>query len=100
MSSRSCGLQVGKTILPEDKQTSETALLFLQLIMRKLRRGERGRSAVGVRPLGARSEIAGEAAPTPALPARAAVVVPNGTLLPRHRGPESVPFLGATPWFQ
>jgi len=41
---------------PEDKQTSETALLFLQLIMRKLRR--------------ARSDY----------PARAAVVVPNGTL--------------------
>ena len=39
---------------PEDKQTSETALLFLQLIMRKLRR-------------------------TPK-PGRAAVVVPNGTL--------------------
>jgi type I restriction enzyme M protein len=39
---------------PEDKQTSETALLFLQLIMRKLRRR-----------------------PTPG---RAAVVVPNGTL--------------------
>jgi type I restriction enzyme M protein len=39
---------------PEDKQTSETALLFLQLIMRKLRR-QGGRS-------------------------RAAVVVPNGTL--------------------
>ena len=43
---------------PEDKQTSETALLFLQLIMRKLKRQ-----------------------PTPAKrPARAAVVVPNGTL--------------------
>ena len=42
---------------PEDKQTSETALLFLQLIMRRLRRQ------------------AG-----PAGPARAAVVVPNGTL--------------------
>ena len=43
---------------PEDKQTAETALLFLQLIMRKLRRQ-----------------------PTPAgRPARAAVVVPNGTL--------------------
>ena len=43
---------------PEDRQTSETALLFLQLIMRKLRRGT-----------------------TPAgRPARAAVVVPNGTL--------------------
>ncbi|MGH7860348.1 MAG: type I restriction-modification system subunit M, partial [Candidatus Binatia bacterium] len=43
---------------PEDRQTSETALLFLQLIMRKLRRQ-----------------------PTPAgRPARAAVVVPNGTL--------------------
>ncbi|OGP59321.1 MAG: SAM-dependent methyltransferase [Deltaproteobacteria bacterium RBG_13_61_14] len=39
---------------PEDKQTGETALLFLQLIMRKLRR-------------------------TPK-PGRAAVIVPNGTL--------------------
>jgi len=39
---------------PQDKQTSETALLFLQLIMRKLRREPR--------------------------PGRAAVVVPNGTL--------------------
>lgn len=43
---------------PGDKQTSETALLFLQLIMRKLRRQ-----------------------PKPGFPpARAAVVVPNGTL--------------------
>ena len=42
---------------PEDKQTSETALLFLQLIMRKLRRSQ-----------------------TASRPARAAVVVPNGTL--------------------
>jgi type I restriction enzyme M protein len=43
---------------PEDRQTAETALLFLQLIMRKLRRQ-----------------------PTSAgRPARAAVVVPNGTL--------------------
>ena len=43
---------------PDDKQTSETALLFLQLIMRHLHRQ-----------------------PTPAgRPARAAVVVPNGTL--------------------
>jgi type I restriction enzyme M protein len=39
---------------PEDKQTSETALLFLQLIMRKLKRLPK--------------------------PGRAAVVVPNGTL--------------------
>jgi type I restriction enzyme M protein len=39
---------------PEDRQTTETALLFLQLIMRKLKRGPR--------------------------PGRAAVVVPNGTL--------------------
>ena len=39
---------------PEDKRTSETALLFLQLIMRKLRRQPR--------------------------PGRATVVVPNGTL--------------------
>lgn len=43
---------------PEDKQTSETALLFLQLIMRRLRRSHRDGSAW----------------------ARAAVVVPNGTL--------------------
>lgn len=42
---------------PEDKQTSETALLFLQLIMRRLRRE-----------------------PGPHGSARAAVVVPNGTL--------------------
>ncbi|TIQ08776.1 MAG: SAM-dependent DNA methyltransferase [Mesorhizobium sp.] len=43
---------------PEDRQTAETALLFLQLIMRKLKRQ-----------------------PTRAgRPARAAVVVPNGTL--------------------
>src|SRR5213593_2280223 len=39
---------------PEDKQTSETALLYLQLIMRKIRRQPR--------------------------PGRAGVVVPNGTL--------------------
>lgn len=43
---------------PEDRQTAETALLFLQLIMRKLKR---------------QSTSAGR-------PARAAVVVPNGTL--------------------
>lgn len=43
---------------PEDRQAAETALLFLQLIMRKLKRQ-----------------------PTPVgRPARAAVVVPNGTL--------------------
>ena len=43
---------------PEDRQTAETALLFLQLIMRKLHR---------------QATAAGR-------PARAAVVVPNGTL--------------------
>jgi type I restriction enzyme M protein len=43
---------------PEDKKTGETALLFLQMIMRKLRRQVRAGFA----------------------PARAAVVVPNGTL--------------------
>ena len=43
---------------PADKQTSETALLFLQLIMRKLRRQ------------GTKGSLGG----------RAAVVVPNGTL--------------------
>jgi len=43
---------------PEDRQTAETALLFLQLIMRKLKR---------------QPTLVGR-------PARAAVVVPNGTL--------------------
>lgn len=43
---------------PDDRQTAETALLFLQLIMRKLKRQPT----------------------TAARPARAAVVVPNGTL--------------------
>jgi type I restriction enzyme M protein len=43
---------------PEDRQTAETALLFLQLIMRKLRRHQTGAGSH----------------------ARAAVVVPNGTL--------------------
>ena len=43
---------------PSDKQTSETALLFLQLIMRKLRRPGSGNQ----------------------MPGRAAIVVPNGTL--------------------
>lgn len=58
---------------PEDRQTAETALLFLQLIMRKLRRpnlptpngrgvGRKGRGEGVTRP------------------GRAAVVVPNGTL--------------------
>ncbi len=54
---------------PEDKQTAETALLFLQLIMRKLRRpnlpSPAGRGAGGEGLTGA---------------GRAAVVVPNGTL--------------------
>ncbi|MCP5523263.1 MAG: SAM-dependent DNA methyltransferase [Verrucomicrobiales bacterium] len=45
---------------PADKQTAETALLFLQLIMRKLRRPRKGSSSPK--------------------PGRAAVVVPNGTL--------------------
>lgn len=33
---------------PDDRRTAETALLFLQLIMRRLRRGGRGRAAVVV----------------------------------------------------
>lgn len=49
-----------KANFPEDKQTAETALLFLQLIMRRLRRPGSGQ--------------AGNAG------GRAAVVVPNGTL--------------------
>ncbi len=52
---------------PEDKQTAETALLFLQLIMRKLRKHPSPASGGGA---------GGEGKP----PARAAVVVPNGTL--------------------
>jgi type I restriction enzyme M protein len=47
-----------KNNFPADKQTSETALLFLQLIMRKLKRPEKNNGK----------------------PGRAAVVVPNGTL--------------------
>ena len=54
---------------PEDKQTSETALLFLQLIMRKLRRPGS--------PSPARGRGKGEGHITAG---RAAVVVPNGTL--------------------
>jgi type I restriction enzyme M protein len=48
-----------KANFPADKQTSETALLFLQLIMRKLKKPGQGGSQRG---------------------GRAAVVVPNGTL--------------------
>ena len=56
---------------PEDKQTAETALLFLQLIMRKLRRpGARLPSPSGRGAGGEGCFAAG----------RAAVVVPNGTL--------------------
>ena len=76
---------------PEDKQTAETALLFLQLIMRKLRRTphpERGsvsRSTLAGKDASGLSNdsVAGEAAAghRPALLySRAAVVVPNGTL--------------------
>jgi type I restriction enzyme M protein len=55
---------------PGDKQTAETALLFLQLIMRKLKKA--GTSC--------RSSADGRAAAQPYQYARAAVVVPNGTL--------------------
>jgi type I restriction enzyme M protein len=55
---------------PDDRQTGETALLFLQLIMRKLRRTPgRGTRPTAVGPV-----------PSPGVFARAAVVVPNGTL--------------------
>jgi len=47
-----------KNNFPDDKQTSETALLFLQLIMRKLKRPQKNNGK----------------------PGRAAVVVPNGVL--------------------
>lgn len=36
------------TNFPDDRRTAETALLFLQVIMRRLRRGGRGRAAVVV----------------------------------------------------
>ena len=55
---------------PEDKQTAETALLFLQLIMRKLRQ-----VAAPPRPQLGHSDGASQPRR-----ARAAVVVPNGTL--------------------
>jgi len=75
---------------PEDKQTAETALLFLQLIMRKLRRVASG-VAQASSPAGSGSvSLAGakrggtplEPAAETAAPryARASVVVPNGTL--------------------
>ncbi len=57
---------------PEDKQTAETALLFLQLIMRKLRK-----SGTGFQPVISAKETG--KMPVPRY-ARAAVVVPNGTL--------------------
>jgi len=75
---------------PEDKQTAETALLFLQLIMRKLRRVPSGVAQAsspvssGSVPLPGRTRGGTPlepAAGTAALRyARAAVVVPNGTL--------------------
>lgn len=58
---------------PEDKQTAETALLFLQLIMRKLRRV---RSTGVSRPGDTDTDRLKAGQRT----ARAAVVVPNGTL--------------------
>src|SRR5882724_8014990 len=61
---------------PEDKQTAETALLFLQIIMRKLRK-QRPVAAVYDR----RHDDEGRRSQTAAtIYARAAVVVPNGTL--------------------
>ena len=60
---------------PEDKQTSETAMLFLQLIMRKLRKQQVPLARRTGEGSGVRANQAGEV-----LPARAAVVVPNGTL--------------------
>jgi type I restriction enzyme M protein len=54
---------------PEDRQTAETALLFLQLIMRKLRRP--GATATAFSPLGRRLGVRA---------GRCGMVVPNGTL--------------------
>ena len=59
---------------PDDKQTSETSLLFLQLIMRKLRTTPRpGQSSLTLR-VGQRDSE------SHATTGRAGVVVPNGTL--------------------
>lgn len=59
---------------PADKQTSETALLFLQLIMRKLRRlGQSSRHAPRDEAHHAERDVYTHGG-------RAAVVVPNGTL--------------------
>jgi type I restriction enzyme M protein len=80
-----------RTNFPADKQTSETALLFLQLIMRKLRRPTdlpspvRGRGAGGegnVSGGSARSGVEGGGRGGAGVfsGGRAAVVVPNGTL--------------------
>lgn len=62
---------------PEDKQTSETALLFLQLIMRKLRRPGSLSPARERELVLSPSKEQGEGHITAG---RAAVVVPNGTL--------------------
>ena len=62
---------------PEDKQTAETALLFLQLIMRKLKRPGSPSPARGREPVLSLSKEKGEGTMTGG---RAAVVVPNGTL--------------------
>jgi type I restriction enzyme M protein len=74
---------------PEDKQTAETALLFLQLIMRKLRRVPQSSAGVSPASSGSVSLPGTKRGGTPLEPAagtaalryaRAAVVVPNGTL--------------------
>jgi type I restriction enzyme M protein len=68
---------------PADKQTNETALLFLQLIMRKLRRGPHP-PALRASPHFRQSAQGHEDSTTAKMGApqggRAAVVVPNGTL--------------------
>jgi type I restriction enzyme M protein len=61
---------------PDDKQTAETALLFLQLIMRKLRRHGLPSPSGRGKGEGAEGNISG---------GRAAVVVPNGTTVRRWR---------------
>lgn len=59
---------------PEDKQTAETALLFLQLIMRKLRKHRSPLTPSLSHRMGEGGRRSGEGF------SRAAVVVPNGTL--------------------
>jgi hypothetical protein len=67
------------TNFPADKQTSETALLFLRLIMRKLRRPGEVSGKLRVPPGSSASLASGTRSVPDTLGGRSAVVVHNGT---------------------